>query len=128
MTPRLTLARLPKQFAVCRLAPGDALPAWATEGEFFSVTRTGDELSCLVEAGRVPGGVRCETDFCALVVVGPLAFDAVGVLASLVGPLAGAGIPVLTVSTFDTDYLFVRTNTLAPATDALRAAGHTVRP
>ena len=36
-------------------------------------------------------------------------FSMVGVLASLVGPLAEAGISVFAVSTFDTDYLLVKT-------------------
>ena len=31
----------------------------------------------------------------------------VGVIASLAGPLAEAGIPVLVISTFDTDYLLL---------------------
>ena len=126
-SPHLTLAVLPGAFAICRLPADVPPPAWATGGAFFSATRTPDELSCLVEAGRVPDAVRCETGFCALSVVGPLAFDVVGVLAALVGPLAGAGIPVLTISTFDTDYIFVRADSLARAADALRAAGHTIR-
>jgi len=35
-------------------------------------------------------------------------FSQVGVLASLVGPLAEAGISVFAISTFDTDYLLVK--------------------
>ena len=42
-------------------------------------------------------------------VSGPLDFSAVGILASLIEPMARAGIPVFVVSTFDTDYLSSRT-------------------
>lgn len=53
-------------------------------------------------------------------------FSMIGVVASLVTPLAEAGISVFVVSTFDTDYLLVKADDLARATAALRAAGHDV--
>jgi hypothetical protein len=66
-------------------------------------------------------GWRC------LRVVGTLDFGLVGVLASLLVPLADAGFGVFCVSTFDTDCLFVKDADLARATEALRAAGHSVQ-
>lgn len=42
---------------------------------------------------------------------GPIDFATVGVLASLVGPIAEAGVSDFAVSTFDTGYWFVRTLT-----------------
>jgi hypothetical protein len=53
-------------------------------------------------------------------------FTMIGVVSSLVMPLAEAGISVFVVSTFDTDYLLVKEGDLARATAALRAAGHTL--
>jgi uncharacterized protein len=40
-----TLTILPDTFADCRLDAGAAVPAWATTGSFFSITRTAEELS-----------------------------------------------------------------------------------
>lgn len=74
----------------------------------------------------MPAGVRREDGFRCLEVRGPFAFDAVGVLASLTAPLARARIPILAISTFDTDYLFVRQFHLAGAIRALSSAGHVV--
>jgi len=51
----------------------------------------------------------------------------VGVLASLVGPLAEAGISVFAVSTFDTDYLLVKDAAWERAKAVLVGAGHSVR-
>jgi hypothetical protein len=51
----------------------------------------------------------------------------VGVLASIAGPLAGAGISIFAISTFDTDYVLVGDQMLAAAIEALNAAGHPVR-
>jgi hypothetical protein len=51
----------------------------------------------------------------------------VGVLASLVAPLAGAGISLFALSTFDTDdYLLVKEQDLGRALEVLVAAGHAV--
>jgi hypothetical protein len=49
------------------------------------------------------------------------------VAAALTVPLAAAGVSVLPVGTYDTDYLFVREEALARAVAALEAAGHVVR-
>ncbi len=53
-------------------------------------------------------------------------FTLVGVLASLTRPIAAAGVGVFAVSTFDTDYLFVKEVEFPTAVAALRGAGHSV--
>lgn len=58
--------------------------------------------------------------------IGPLPFDATGVLASLASPLARAGVPILAISTFDTDLLFVRKDHFDDAVAALTRAGHRI--
>lgn len=71
----------------------------------------------------VPDGIRCERDWRCVLVAGPIPFSTVGVLASIVQPLAEAGISVFAVSTFDTDYLLVKAADLARAIDAWRRCG-----
>jgi putative acetyltransferase len=110
----MSLILLPGTFAVCRL-DGNAVPAWATAGEFYSVTRTAEELSVVSREDAVPPGVRCERSWRCLRVAGTLPFSAVGVLAALTAPLAAAGISVFVVSTFDTDYLMVKQEKLEAA-------------
>ena len=46
--------------------------------------------------------------------------------AALTAPLAEAQVSVLPIATYDTDYLFVREETLSRAVAALEAAGHRV--
>jgi len=125
---RLRLVVRPGRFAVVRLSARATLPRWALAGPFHSITRTATELSIVCRQGRVPARVRREDGFHCLEVRGPFAFDAVGVLASLATPLARARIPILAVSTFDTDFLFVREAHLADAIRALEKAGHAVAP
>ena len=59
-------------------------------------------------------------------VKGPLAFELIGVLSSLTEPLARAGVSVFALSTFETDYLFVKADQLDLARTTLEHAGHDV--
>ena len=72
----------------------------------------------------VPAGTHAEVDRRCLRVAGAMPFTLIGVLASLTRPVAAAG--VFVVSTFDTDYLFVKEAEVRVAVAALRRAGHLV--
>ncbi len=122
----LTLSVMPGLYAVCRLDPGEPVPAWAWQGDFVTVTRTPEELSVLCAEDSVPEGVQVERGWRCLKLAGPFDFALTGVLASVLGPLAEAGIGILAVSTFHTDYVLVRADRLEQALHALREAGHTV--
>jgi hypothetical protein len=122
----LILLDVAGRFAVCKLPPTSAIPAWATAGDVFSVTRTGDELSVVCRQELVPAGTQAEVGWRCLRVAGAMPFTLVGVLSSLTVPVASAGVGVFAVSTFDTDYLFVKEADFPAAVDALRGAGHSV--
>jgi hypothetical protein len=124
----LTLHWLDGLFAVCRLAAETPLPAWAVGAGtgFLSITRTPDELSIVCREEDMPDDVRCERGWRCLRVAGSLDFALVGVLASLLAPLAEAGVAVFVLSTFDTDYLLVKDDRRDAAIAALRRAGHRV--
>ena len=109
-----------------RLAADAPLPSWATAGDFFSVTRTSDELSVVCLANQVPSSFTAEKGWRALKVQGPFAFSEVGVLAAFAVPLAHAKVSLFAISTFDTDYLLVGETKLDAAIAALRSAGHRV--
>jgi hypothetical protein len=122
----LTLSVLPDTFTVCRLEANADLPRWALAGGFCSITRTPEELSIVAVKSAVPPGVRAEGAWRALKVAGPIAFSAVGVLASIADPLARAGLSVFAISTFDTDYILVAADRVEDARLALANAGHVV--
>jgi len=109
-SPSLRVRRMPGRYAIARLDAEAALPQWAETGPpgVISITRTPDECSVLAPEQRVPPDVRAERGFAAFMVEGPLDFALTGVLAQLTARLADAGIPVFVISTFDTDWLFVR--------------------
>lgn len=123
----LSLIQMAGEFAICQLDAGADLPGWAAKGQFYSITRTPSELSILCLREQVPQGIPCETSWHALQIAGPFEFDAIGVLASITSPLASAGISLLTVSTFDTDYIFIQEEHYPQALQVLRAAGHDIQ-
>src|SRR5262245_58107050 len=123
---RLDLLTLDDRLAVCRLDRDEPIPGWAARGDFFSITRTADELSVVCPEESVPEGGRAGKGWRALRVAGVMGFSAVGVMASLSVPLAGSGISVFAVSTFDTDYLLVKEHDLGRAVEALTGYGHVV--
>lgn len=126
MTHRLTLFPLAGTFAICRLDPGSPVPAWAV-GEFVSVTRTTEEVSVVCAEGTVPEGVRCERGWHAWRLAGSFDLNtSTGVLASVTGPLAEAGISLFAISTFDTDYILVKAENVARAAEVLRQHGHKI--
>jgi len=122
----LSLHVLPQLFAVCRLEPAASIPAWPPSCGLWSVTRTEDELSVVLPADQAPATWRAERDWRCLKVQGPLDFGLTGILAALSVPLAGAGISIFALSTYDTDYLLVRAADLNKAKSVLMACGHTI--
>ncbi len=97
-------------------------------GAFFCCTRTPTEQSYVMEENLAPPDTTARNaGWSALMVDGPLDFSLTGVLASIAAPLAEARISIFALSTFDTDYVLVKTDTLPAAVAVLRAAGHEVR-
>jgi hypothetical protein len=121
----MKLEVLPNRFAICRFGPHDAVPAWA-DGSLTCIARTTEELSVLCSEASIPDGVPYEGDWRVMKFAGPLDFAMVGVLASVAAPLGEAGIPILAVSTYDTDYVLVKQASLERAAKVLAVAGHEI--
>lgn len=118
------LTIIPGEFAICRLASGEPVPTWAGSPVFSLVTRTPDELSIICPAPQVPANVKHEAGWRLLKLQGPFPFTTTGVLASVLNPLAASGVSILATSTFDTDYVLVKSAQLDVAREALLSANH----
>jgi hypothetical protein len=70
--------------------------------------------------------IQSQPGWRVLKVHGPFVLSEIGVLAALATPLAEAKISLFAVSTFDTDYLLVASETLSAGIAALERAGHIV--
>ena len=97
-----------------------------TDGSFWSMTRTEDELSLVISEDQVREGWQVERGWRCLSVLGKLDFEITGVLSALSAVLASAGISIFVVSTFDTDHILVRESDLDHACKVLAAQGYRI--
>jgi hypothetical protein len=124
---KLSLLVLDPTFAICSMKRDSPLPEWATSSDFFSITRTYDELSIVCPQDNVPAGVDINKNWRCLKVQGPLGFSITGILASISMPLSSEGISVFVFSSYDTDHIMVKLYELEKAVEVLQKAGHTVQ-
>jgi hypothetical protein len=124
---QLKFRQLPGPYAIVRLAPDSPVPAWATKGDFTSITRTTDELSIVCPADNLPADVNSPHHWICLKLEGPFPFSQTGVLLSFIEPLSTSGIPIFAISTYDTDYVLIQEEFSGAALNALQTAGHEVR-
>ncbi len=127
---RLVIDVRPGEYSVARLDAAEPVPAGLFDADtdvLVSVTRSRDEISMICPTGTsLPDSARTEGGWRLLTVRGPLEFTLTGIIAALSSELASAGVPLFSLSTFDTDHLLVKQPDLARAVDALRLSGHEV--
>jgi hypothetical protein len=122
----LRLRLLADDLTVHRLRPEAALPAGVDTARPLFLVRSSDELSIVCDATVAVDSETSSPGWRCLAVEGPLDFELTGVAAGLTACLAEAGLSVLVMASFDTDFLLLRERDLAPACRALREAGYGV--
>ena len=134
---RILLSILPQELSIHRLPPSRSLPqvlqnlpgssGTATEGsgpELFATLHSDNELSIVCDAALVVEAEQSSGPWRALRVAGQLDFALTGILAGLAAPLAEAKISIFAISSFDTDYLLVKSESLNAAVTTLEQAGY----
>ena len=124
---QLKFRMLPGPYAIVRLAPHTPVPAWATNGDFTSITGNADELSIVCPTVNLPPDVHSAQRWICLKLEGPFPFSQTGVLLSFIEPLSTNDVPIFAISTYDTDYVLIQEE-FAWAIDVLREAGHELWP
>ena len=119
----IQLMRVPGEYAVHRLAPDAVVPEAAWASPFVSVSRSSEELSIITGAGIHIDAQSTVGPWLAYRVAGAIDFSVTGVMSALTTPLADAGVGILGVSTYDTDYILVHADAGVAAEIAWRAAG-----
>jgi uncharacterized protein len=124
---KLNLSLLKDTFAICSLDKNVSIPPWATQGCFFSITHTANELSIVCNEQYVPQEVVCDKQWKCLKVEGPLDFSLIGIIANISTALAKEEISIFTISTYDTDYILVKSYLMDKAIAALTKIGHFIK-
>jgi uncharacterized protein len=115
-------------YAIVRLVSDASVPDWATKGEFSSITRTADELSIVCSTENLPLDIPSPHRWICFKLEGPFPFELTGILLSFIRPLSSNGVPIFTISTFDTDYVLIQQEFAGHALDLLQQAGHELWP
>ncbi len=124
MSRKLKLHLLNETFTINKLPQFAEIPSILAKGELCFISRTDEEFCIVCPDFMSPNNVQQELGWRCLKVEGEMNLQEVGVLSSIVQPLADAKIPVFATSTFNTDYVFVMEEHLVNAVQALQQAGH----
>jgi hypothetical protein len=120
----LKLEVLAGDFTVCKVADYSGVNL---TDKYCFIGKTGEENSLVCETSRVPSNTAEREDgWRALRAAGTLDFSLIGILAELSAVLARRQIRIFVVSTYNTDYIFVKKDRLEEAVKALEAAGYPV--
>jgi len=123
---KLRFSVLQDEAGICRLPPAAAIPEWAYLGEFFSITKTAEELSIVCLSRVVPESVEKDSGWKVLKIEGLLNFNLVGILAQVSAVLAESEVSIFAISTYNTDYILVKNRDFDVAVVVLRKDGHEV--
>ena len=120
------LTRLSGDYAIARAAADAPVPPGILDDPFATVSRTYEEVSVVAQSDQIAGMDTVDAGWTVFKLHGPFAFDEVGIVAGLSRPIADAGIGIFVISTFDTDYLLIKTENADTAADLWRGQGHDV--
>lgn len=123
---KLTLKLLKECFTIHSLSPNSDIPTQVFSAPIYFIAKTYDEVSIVLPQDIAIESDESEPDWQALEVVGPLDFTLTGILSSLSTVLANEKISIFAISTFDTDYVLVKKNTLNAAIAALTSNNYEV--
>jgi hypothetical protein len=98
-------------YTIHRLAANAPLPAIPSNG-FFNIVKTDEELSVVCLDSISIDSEKSETGWALIKLQGPFEFSMTGVIAKTSAILAEEKISVFVISTFDTDYVMVKSDTL----------------
>ncbi len=117
----------PENFCIYRLPPNTTVNFTVlNEAGWYSITRTPEEISIVAPQEIDPGPGECEPGWSCLGISEQLDFSLVGIIAHIARLLADAGISIFTVSTYNTDYILVKSSDIDKTIRTLTDAGHEV--
>ena len=121
----MELKKLDMDFTVCKIQNINSVDF---SKEFVFLSKTDEEISLVCESGFVPeNAIAIEAGWNAFKIAGMLEFGAVGVIAKIAEILSDADISIFVVSTYNTDYVFIKSYDYWKGIDLLASCGYTFR-
>lgn len=115
----MELKILDNKLKVVKLKPNETVPEIVYKQEFYSITKTDEELSIVVNEDVNILSDVVEYNWKAIKIVGTLDFSLIGILSKISNILAQAEISIYALSTYNTDYILVKDDKLEKAIKVL---------
>jgi len=123
---KISLTVLTGEFSIHKLHPSSKIPDTIQESKFYQICRTDEELSIVCETHIAMISEHEEKGWACMKVDGPLAFGLTGIIAGISKVFAESNISIFAISTYDTDYILVKHQSLDNSIKALKANGYAV--
>lgn len=120
----MELKILNNKLKVIKLKPNETVPEIVYKQEFYSITKTDEELSIVVDEDVNILSNVVEYNWKAIKIVGTLDFSLIGILSKISTILAQAEISIYAISTYNTDYILVKDDKLEKTTKVLEQNGY----
>jgi hypothetical protein len=122
MKPNLQLIN--KKFIIHKLNPNSKIPGQIFNSDIYFITKTDAELSIVCDKKIKINSQKKSTDRACIKIIGPLDFSLVGILYEISSILTKANISIFVISTYDTDYIFIKSENLKEAKENLIKNGY----
>ena len=120
----MELKTIPYRFTVCKLMSVGDLPSGI---DFCFTAKTDEEISLVCKTTDVPENTLVRDDgWKGFRIEGVLDFSLIGILSKISAILAENKVGIFAVSTYNTDYIFVKDENFDKAINALKDNGYDV--
>ena len=116
----ITLIPLEDKFNLCQVADYKDIPSEVFKSGFYSITKTDDEISIITNLIDLPANIKSNKGWKGFRVEGILDFSLIGIINEITAPLKDNKISVFVISTFNTDYIFVKEEFFQKAIEVFR--------
>jgi len=121
---KLVLCVLSETFTIHKLSPDASTPEEILKSNYYSISKTENELSLVCSEVIEVQSLQSSKGWKCIKIKGLLDLNLTGILAGISDTLAQASISIFAISTFDTDYILVRSKDLSSARTKLKKAGY----
>ena len=115
-------------YSIFRLDENSDIPEWVFDSQFYSITKTSEELSvvCRPTDNVQSENMLIDKQWRIFRINGPIDLSQVGIIAHVSGILNNENIGIFPIATYDTDYILIRNNNTSRAIAVLENEGHKV--
>ena len=121
----MTIEVLDSSFCICKV---NNISDINWNDSFVFSAKTDDEISVVCSVDSIPENtVACDGTWKAFRISGTLDFSLVGILKNISVILADENIPIFAVSTYNTDYILVKSEFFEKAVNALKKYSYEIK-